>query len=237
MRLPVIILLASLALAAPLITPHNDAQARSGCCSRHGGVRGCACADGTPLSAKCAPYYPQCAAGSGPAAAAANDSGSAPATKPSQAPAKPRAKSNKSTQEVTGKVVRVADGDTVTVLGPGNVQYKIRLNGVDSPESKMDFGTRAKQFTSEMVFGKTVRAVIHETDKYGRHVADIWVGDKCLNKELVRAGMAWHYKQYSNDPELAQLEQEARAERRGLWGQGKSPVAPWDWRRQQKKSR
>ncbi|MGV3526521.1 MAG: thermonuclease family protein [Candidatus Sericytochromatia bacterium] len=127
----------------------------------------------------------------------------------------------------------MADGDTITVLASGNVQYKIRLNGVDCPESKQAFGSQAKQFTSNLVFGKTVTVKVTDRDRYGRLVAEVLIGEKSLQQELLRAGMAWHYKQYSKDPLLAKLEQDARAARRGLWAD-KSPTAPWSWRKERK---
>jgi micrococcal nuclease len=67
-------------------------------------------------------------------------------------------------------------------------------------------------------------------DQYGRTLAFVYVGDKCVNKELLRLGMAWHYKHYNHDPELAKLEREAREARMGLWSQ-KDPVEPWKFRR------
>lgn len=107
---------------------------------------------------------------------------------------------------------------------------KIRLNGVDCPESGQAFGNRAKQFTGDMVFGKTVTIKGYDKDKYGRTIGDVLLSDGTnLNKELLRHGFAWWYRQYSNDKELEQLEQEARLSKRGLWSDP-NPVAPWEWR-------
>jgi endonuclease YncB( thermonuclease family) len=94
---------------------------------------------------------------------------------------------------------------------------KIRLEGIDCPELGQDFGTRAKQFTSGMVFGKDVEVKEDNLDMYGRMVARIYVEGKDLCLELVRAGLAWHYKHYSSDPVLAEAEEEARKAQKGLW--------------------
>lgn len=137
----------------------------------------------------------------------------------------------------TGKVVGVSDGDTVTVMREGKGE-RIRLFGVDSPETGQAFGNRAKQLASELCFGKNVRVVPRDVDHYGRIVGEIVLEDgRNLNHELVAAGMAWWYRQYArNDKTLERLEQEARADKRGLWADPK-PVAPWDWRKQQRDAR
>lgn len=136
-------------------------------------------------------------------------------------------------QTLTGKVVGVTDGDTIKVLTAEKKEYKIRLNGVDSPESSQPFGQVAKQFTSKLVFGKQVQVVVKDTDKYGRTVAVILAPDGVnLNQSLVKNGYAWWYKKYAPaDMSLKQLEAEARAAKRGLWAETKTAVAPWDWRK------
>lgn len=133
----------------------------------------------------------------------------------------------------SGQVVGVSDGDTISVLHDGKAE-KIRLNGIDCPESHQDFGRQAKQFTSDLAFNKTVTVEVNDHDKYGRTLGDIILPDgRNLNRELVRAGFAWWYKQYSQDLSLRELEAEARAAKRGLW-QNTAPVAPWDFRRGKK---
>ncbi|MBN1253946.1 MAG: thermonuclease family protein [Deltaproteobacteria bacterium] len=128
----------------------------------------------------------------------------------------------------SGKCVGVSDGDTISVMHGGKAE-KIRLNGIDCPESGQAFGKKAKQFTSDMVFGKTVEVFPYEKDRYGRTVADIFICGKILSIELVRAGLAWHYKQYSDDEILAVLELDARNRKVGLWADS-NPIPPWDWR-------
>jgi micrococcal nuclease len=134
--------------------------------------------------------------------------------------------------EFRGKVVGVADGDTITVLRD-KTPVKIRLQAVDCPEKAQPFGEKAKQFTSNMVFGKVVTVKVATKDKYGRTVAWVSVGGKTLNEELLRAGLAWHYKHYDKSEKLATLEREAKAAKRGLWADA-NPTAPWEWRHSKK---
>jgi endonuclease YncB( thermonuclease family) len=103
------------------------------------------------------------------------------------------------------------------------------LEGIDCPEQGQDFGTRAKQFTSALVFGKDVEVKEYYPDRYGRMVARILVGGQDVSLELVKAGLAWHFKRYSSDPVLAEAEVEARRARVGLWSMP-GAVPPWEWR-------
>lgn len=133
-------------------------------------------------------------------------------------------------RQFTAKVVRIIDGDTIVVLNNSNEQIKVRLEGIDCPESGQDFGTQAKKLTSDLCFGKQVKVIQSGTDRYGRVLAFIYVRDVCVNKELLKQGMAWHYKKYNQDDNLAQIEYTARNNKSGLWGL-KGPIAPWEWRR------
>lgn len=129
----------------------------------------------------------------------------------------------------TARCVGVHDGDTISVMKAGRA-VKIRLEGIDCPELGQDFGTRAKQFTSALVFGKDVEVREYNLDVYGRIVARISVEGKDLSLELVKAGLAWHYKKYSSDPVLAEVEAEARKAKKGLWSMP-NPMPPWEYRR------
>lgn len=130
----------------------------------------------------------------------------------------------------SGKVVAITDGDTIGVLRDGK-EVKIRLNGIDAPESSQAFGQKAKQLCSDLCFGKAVEVRVQDVDRYSRLVADIILpSGLVLNRELVAAGMAWHYKAYSKDATLAALEISARENRIGLWSDPQ-PIAPWEWRR------
>ena len=133
-------------------------------------------------------------------------------------------------RQFTGRVVGVSDGDTILVLTDGRA-VKVRLAGIDCPEKRQAFGARAKQFASEQAFGRDVTVIATGRDRYGRTIGEVLLpsGDS-LNRELVRAGLAWWYRQYSNDEDLAKLEAAAREARRGLWADP-HPVPPWEFRK------
>lgn len=129
------------------------------------------------------------------------------------------------------RVVGVKDGDTFELLRNGQT-ITVRLLGVDTPEKNQAYGQRAKQFASDLAFGKNVRLIENNKDRYGRTVGTIILPDgRSLNEELVREGYAWHYTAYSKDKTLANLEADARRFKRGLW-QDPNPIAPWDFRKQ-----
>ena len=133
--------------------------------------------------------------------------------------------------EIAGRVVGISDGDTVTVLATGNRQVRVRLGEIDTPESRQPYGARARQELSELAFGREVRVVVQDTDRYGRTVGRIHAGAVDVNAEMVRRGAAWVYRQYSRDPALLPLEAEARAGRRGLWALPEAErTPPWEWR-------
>lgn len=134
-------------------------------------------------------------------------------------------------ETITGKVVKIADGDTFTILVEGNKQVKVRFHGIDCPESKQDFGTRAKQFTSELAFSKIVNVQVKDIDRYGRTIGIVILPDgKILNEELLRVGLAWHYKHYDKSEKYAALENQAKASKVGIWSM-KNQTAPWEFRR------
>lgn len=138
--------------------------------------------------------------------------------------------------ELAGRVVGVTDGDTITLLAPGNVQEKIRLSGIDAPEKGQPYGEASKQALSGMVFGKDVVVDWAKRDRYGRIVGKVLVGGRDANLDQVRAGLAWHFAKYASEqpPEdrasYAAAEVAARAAHVGLWVDP-APVAPWDWRK------
>jgi len=126
----------------------------------------------------------------------------------------------------TGKVIGITDGDTITVLR-GQTQVKIRLYGIDCPEKGQPWGKRAKQFTAEKCFGKTILVNEKSWNRYGRLVAEVMLpGQRILNHELLKAGLAWWYEKYAPDESLYRLlEKQARREGAGLWAEPE-PVAP-----------
>jgi endonuclease YncB( thermonuclease family) len=132
--------------------------------------------------------------------------------------------------EYAARVVKIADGATITVLRDDNTQERVRLASIDAPERGQPYGTRAKEALAALVFDQNVRVKGVDVDRYGRTVGSVWVVDVNVNAEMVRQGYAWVYRKYSDDPALLALEAEARAAKKGLWADS-DPVPPWEWRR------
>jgi endonuclease YncB( thermonuclease family) len=130
---------------------------------------------------------------------------------------------------LTGKVVSVHDGDTLRVLDAAGTQHKVRLQGIDAPETKQAFGTKARNRLADLTLGKAVTVRVHGRDRYGRTLGTVEAAGQDVNRRMVADGMAWHYARYSKDAGLARAERDARAAGRGLWAD-KAPVAPWTWR-------
>jgi endonuclease YncB( thermonuclease family) len=136
---------------------------------------------------------------------------------------------------LVGKVVRILDGDTVEVLDARKRTHRVRLAGIDAPESKQPFGTKAKRALSSLVGGETVTVDWHKRDRYDRLVGKLMLAGTDANLALVRAGFAWWYREYAGEqsPSDRRLyeaaERAARREGVGLWADPR-PIAPWDWR-------
>jgi endonuclease YncB( thermonuclease family) len=134
-------------------------------------------------------------------------------------------------EDLRGRVVGIADGDTLTLLTEQRKQIRIRLSDIDTPERRQPFGTRARQSLADLTYGKMVRIVVRDTDRYGRTVGRVFAGDQDVNAEMVRRGAAWVYRRYSDDPDLLRLEQIAQVEKRGLWRLPEAErIPPWEWR-------
>lgn len=129
------------------------------------------------------------------------------------------------------KVTAVKDGDTVKVLYEKQ-EYTVRLSHIDCPEKKQDFGTKAKQRTSDLCFEKNVWVQSNgKKDRNGRILGEIIVNNRWnVNKILVEEGLAWHYKKFSKDTDYSLLEENAQIRKVGVWSM-KNPIAPWDWRK------
>jgi endonuclease YncB( thermonuclease family) len=142
-------------------------------------------------------------------------------------------------ETITGRVVSVADGDTLTVLDASNTQHKIRLAGIDAPERKQPFGTVSRQHLAQLAFGKAVLVVHNKKDRYGRQVGKVAVDGVDVGLEQIKAGLAWHYKAYEREQPTedraayAGAELVARSARLGLWSEA-SAVPPWEWRHRMK---
>ena len=139
---------------------------------------------------------------------------------------------NEPVAAVVGKVVKVVDGDTLHIYN-NKETYKIRLSGIDAPESGQAYGKRAKEHLASLVAGKQVIAIVESKDRYGRYVANVKVQSKDVCAEMLSAGYAWHYKQYNNNKYYDELQREAKKAKRGLW-LDKKPQAPWEYRKEQR---
>ncbi len=134
-------------------------------------------------------------------------------------------------ETISGRVVGISDGDTLTVLDPSNSQFKIRLAAIDAPEKLQPFGQRGKQKLSDLCYGKHASVQVVSIDRYGRTVGDVDCAGINANQAMVESGFAWVYRKYDKGHEhLYPLEEEARNARRGLWADP-NPTAPWDWRK------
>jgi endonuclease YncB( thermonuclease family) len=137
---------------------------------------------------------------------------------------------------ITGKVVGISDGDTLTVLDASNIQHKIRLAGIDAPEKKQAFGEKSKQSLSDCAYGKAAVIEYDKKDRYGRTVGKVIVGGTDCNLRQLELGLAWHYKNYASEQSprdrdlYARIESMAIANARGLWGD-RNPTPPWTYRK------
>ena len=142
-------------------------------------------------------------------------------------------------ERLTGRIIHVADGDTVTLLTGQNQSVRIRLSGIDAPEKRQPFGTRAREKMAFCAKGKTAVVDTHKKDRYGRQVGTVTVAGTDCGLELLKSGLAWYYAAYEKELPAAKrlpyrnAESAARRQKRGLW-QDKSPQAPWDWRKAQR---
>lgn len=130
------------------------------------------------------------------------------------------------------KVVKVSDGDTFTGLTNDNQRVRFRLQGVDAPERHQPYSKKSTNMLSKMIFGKRVGIEEHvAADHYGRPVVYVYTPDgKDVCAEMLRSGMAWHYKHYDKSAHYSELERQARSEKVGLW-RDTDPEPPWDYRR------
>jgi len=137
--------------------------------------------------------------------------------------------------DISGRVVNIHDGDTITILDSKNKQHRIRLAGIDAPELGQAYGKASRDHLAQLVAGKQVSIEGSKYDRYGRLVGTVLLEGKDQNIEQLRAGLAWHFKKYQNEQTgeervaYAQEEEIARASKIGLW-RDMQPTPPWDWR-------
>lgn len=135
-------------------------------------------------------------------------------------------------EDYVGRVVRVLDGDTITLVPTGKRQIKVRLAEIDAPEPEQPYGTEAKQELSSLVLGKTISVKFQDTDRYAVIVGRVYVDTHDVNADMVRRGAAWVYSKYATDQGLYALEDQARKSKSGLWFLPETvQVPPWEWRR------
>lgn len=132
-------------------------------------------------------------------------------------------------ETLSGQVISVIDGDTLTLLTDDGRQVKVRIAEIDAPEHDQPFGQRSKQSLTELAAHQVATVAVRARDDYGRIVGKVVVAGQSLGAEQVRRGMAWAYRRYATTRSLFVLEAEAKAARRGLWADP-HPQPPWDWR-------
>lgn len=133
---------------------------------------------------------------------------------------------------LSGRVVGITDGDTLTLLDAQNVQHVIRLAEIDAPERGQPWGNRSRETLSSLVHGKTVSVQQTDTDRWGRVVGRVFVDGDDVNRAMIEQGAAWAYRAYLTDQTLIAVEERARQQGRGLWSMSDAQtVAPWLWRR------
>lgn len=136
---------------------------------------------------------------------------------------------------ITGKVIGISDGDTLTVLDTNQVQHKVRLAGIDAPEKKQAFGQKSKESLSDCAYLKQVKIEGEKLDKYGRLIGKVIVNNQDCNLIQIAKGMAWHYKKYQKEQSsidrltYSNEEIKAKNNRLGLWND-MNAIPPWEFR-------
>ncbi len=134
--------------------------------------------------------------------------------------------------QLSGVIVGITDGDTIVMVDGQDQQFKIRLADIDAPERRQPFYQKSRQMLAEMAFRKNAVVTVVDTDRYGRLVGRVVVGDLDVNAAMIRLGGAWVYRKYLREPALLDVEQVARTARLGLWSLPEAErVPPWEWRR------
>lgn len=139
-----------------------------------------------------------------------------------------------SAQILKGKAVKIADGDTFTLLVNGHDQVKIRIDGIDAPEKGQAFGNRAKEYLSGMIWEKELTVSVTKKDRYGRSIGKVSTPSITdVGLEMIKAGFAWQYRDYNNEKAYADAESLARQNRKGLWLDN-NPKRPQDFRKEKR---
>ena len=134
-------------------------------------------------------------------------------------------------ESIVAMVTKVIDGDSLKAKTKEGKEYEIQVEGIDAPELKQPHGKEATEALSKMVMGKEIKVTWTKKDNFDRLLAQIHVDKTHANQEMLRTGHAWHFKRYNQSKELAELEEEAKKAKRGLWAT-ENPQAPWDFRKE-----
>ncbi|MFN5103454.1 MAG: thermonuclease family protein [Planctomycetota bacterium] len=140
-------------------------------------------------------------------------------------------KTKETQEELTAKVTKIIDGDSIKVRGADGKEYEVQIEGTDAPELKQEYGKESMEALKKMLFDSDVRVSWKKKDNFERLLAQVYRGDKHINAEMIGSGNAWHFKRYNQSQALADLELEAKKEKRGLW-KSENPTAPWDYRKE-----
>ena len=142
-------------------------------------------------------------------------------------------KSEQKAKSIVGIVTQVIDGDTIWV-SDGHGRHKVRLNHIDAPESNQPFGSESTAHLKSIITNRTVRIEYEKSDRYGRILGVVFLGETDVNLQMVCEGFAWHYRHFDKTPSYSVAESEARAAKRGLWA-APDPINPHKWRKKIKK--
>ena len=141
-------------------------------------------------------------------------------------------------EELIGVVVKIVDGDSIKIREEGvDTTHEVQIEGTDAPESKQAYGEESADALRKLALERKVRITWVKKDNFDRPLAQVYLaatvndGENHINKIMIRDGHAWHFKRYNQSKELAELEEEARKAKRGLWATN-NPQAPWDYRKE-----
>ena len=136
-------------------------------------------------------------------------------------------------KELVGKVIKVSDGDTITILDNNNVKRKVRLDKIDAPESSQSFGKKSRNYLAKLIENKQVTIEYHKTDRYKRIIGIVKLDGQDINLKMVETGHAWHYSYYDKTVAYQIAHAKAKKAKIGLW-QENNPVEPYLFRKQNK---
>lgn len=132
-------------------------------------------------------------------------------------------------------VVKIVDGDTFIGLTKDRKKVQYRLQGIDAPEKNQPFSEKSKKKLKKLIKGKVIGIKVQENSKDGRSMVRAYTPKgKDVSAEMLKSGLAWHFRKYDNSTIYSQLENEARKNRTGIWSEV-NPISPWDFRKTSKK--